>query len=104
MVEDEELDIEQECTAHAELDQLWESKREREDDSAKRVVVVGEGVKKDWPEEEWEEKDTAITFEEWLVLELSKVYFPHHVTLPSNNYTHTPTETVGRGENNNRKD
>ena len=51
--------MKQECTAHAELDQLWESKREREDDSAKWVVVVGEGFKKDWPEEEWEKKDTA---------------------------------------------
>ena len=92
LVGDEGLDMKQECAANAELEQFCESKREQEDDSAKRVLVVGEGVKKDWPEEEWEKKDTAITFEEWLVLELSKVYFPHHVTLPSNNYTHTPTE------------
>ena len=63
-----------------------------------------EGIKKDWPEEDWEEKDTAINFEEWLVLEMCKMYSLFHVTLPSTNHTHSPTETVGRGENNIKQD
>ena len=42
LVGDEGLEMKQEGAANAELDQLWKSKREREDYSAKWVVVVGE--------------------------------------------------------------
>ena len=76
VVGDEELDREQECAAHNELDQWWSRRHKEEEDRAKEELLVEEGVKKNWPEEDWEEKDTAIIFEEWLVLDMSKLYSP----------------------------
>ena len=38
------------------------------------------------------------------MLEMSKLYSPVQDKLPSNNHTHSPTETVGRGENNINQD
>ena len=42
--------------------------------------------------------------EEWLVLEMSKLYSPVQYKLTSDSHTHSPTETVARGENNIRQD
>ena len=43
-----------------------ENRSKKEEDSAKEILVMEEGIRKDWPEEDWEEKDTGITFEECL--------------------------------------
>ena len=51
-------------------------------------------------EEGWKEEDTSVIFEEWLVLELSKLYPTVQDNLTSTNNTHTPTKRGGHGENN----
>ena len=38
------------------------------------------------------------------MLEMSKLYSPVQDKLTSNSHTHSPTETVGRGENNIKQD
>ena len=93
LVGGEELDRGQECAAHNELDQWWSRRHREEEDRAKEELSVEEGVRKDWPEEDWEE-DTTIIFEEWLVLEMSKLYSPVQDKLTSNTHTHSPTKTV----------
>ena len=49
-----------------------------------------------WPEKSNNEHDT---FEEWVKAELESVNFPQQIILTPDNYEHSPTKSVGRGEN-----
>ena len=99
-MEDEMVEGGQECAAHDELDQWWSKRHREEADGARKEVSMEEGVRRDWPEEGWKEEDTSVIFEEWLVLELSKLYPTVQDDITSTNNTHTPTKREGRGENN----
>ena len=94
------MNREQECAAHYEIDQWWSRRHREEAEGTSKEVSVEEGVRKDWQEEGWKEEDTSVIFEEWLVLELIKLYPTVQDKITSTSNTHPPTKIVGRGENN----